>query len=169
MHWSGERKETSIKQIEFKSFGKAGSQRVSAGNGRFMLHLYNHVASRCSLLTRAQGLRGAVGAGGQRGAGSRPSSHPRSRALDQRTSPFIFLTRRRDPKTLPDSLFFPLTSAAPAKTPETPGPSHPHFGSSQVLDPPGPFFMQPLAEPQLLLCLALLASIEQLTLPAQER
>lgn len=37
MHWLGGNKETSIKQIEFKSFGRAGSQRASPGNG-FGLH-----------------------------------------------------------------------------------------------------------------------------------
>ena len=60
----------------------------------------------------------AGGAGGLRGAGSHPASHPHSHALHQRTSAFVFLARRRDPKTLPGSRSFPF---APAQTPKTLG------------------------------------------------
>lgn len=113
MHRSGKgkkKKETSIKQIEFKSLGKAGSQRVSTGNGRFMLHLYNRVASRCSLLTRLRG--GSEG----------PRSPPRTAALS--ACPPVLLARRNEPQTQHSP------SSLQLQTPKSPGPTHPHFGSS---------------------------------------
>lgn len=73
MHWLGGNKETSIKQIEFKSSGRAGSQRASPGNG-FGLHW----DSRGPSLQFADKGRG-WGAWGQRGAGIPPlpiHTHP---------------------------------------------------------------------------------------------
>lgn len=111
----------------------------------------------------------AGGVEGQRGAGSHPTSHPRSHALDQRKSPCIFLTCRRNPEMLPGSQSFPPAPAAPAQTLKTLGPPPPPFRFIPSPGPPGPFCKQPLAEAPLSLCLALLASIEQLTLMVQER
>lgn len=94
-----------------------------------MLHLYTHVASCCSLLTRVRGglvlLPKAGGVEGQRGAGSHPASHPRSHALDQRKSPCIFLTCRRNPKMLPGRRSFLLAPVAPAQSLKTLGPPTP--------------------------------------------
>lgn len=73
MHWLGENKETSIKQIEFKSSGRAGSQRVSPGNG-FGLHWDGHGPS---LQFADKG--GGWGGWGQRGADIPPlpiHAHP---------------------------------------------------------------------------------------------
>lgn len=76
MHWLGGNKETSIKQIEFKSSGRAGSQRASPGNG-FGLHW----DSRGPSLQFADKGRGWGGLGTARGRHF-PTSHPHPSTLD---------------------------------------------------------------------------------------
>lgn len=135
MHWLGEKKETSIKQIEFKSFGRAGSQQASPGNG-FGLHW----DSRGPSLQFANQAGGLGGLGTARGRHP-PTSHPHPSTLDPCVAPFVFLTHQRDPKALAGSRSFQPT---PAQTPRTLEPLQnsvspsPSFGSFQPLGPLGP-------------------------------
>jgi len=167
MRWSGEKKETSIKQIEFKSFGKAGSQRVSTGNGRFMLHLYNHAASRCSLLTRARGCGGLAllprlgGLGGCGGPAVTPlHTHTRMLCISARP-PSSSSHVGGIPKRCRAVDLSPLLLPKPPKL-WVPPP----FLFIPRPGLPGALSKQPHAGAQLS---ALLASAEQLALPAQRR
>lgn len=119
MHWSGGKKGTSIKQIEFKSFGKAGSQQASTGKGRFVLYF----AASWPAATAA-------------------ASTPASHALDPHPCPFILLTPRRNPEKLLGTAG-PVLAPQPLPKPRT-GPGPPCLIASL----PQPSWMRPQLHPE---------------------
>lgn len=128
MHWLGENKETSIKQIEFKSFGRAGSQRASPGNG-FGLHWDSPGPS---LLTN----EGLWGAGDSEGP-TAPTSHPHPSTLHPRVVHSVLLTHQgisehcQAAPPSPNSCTNPHSSGIPPNSASSP----PSLGSFQPLYP----------------------------------